>query len=146
MLLCWPTRLRRIERRGVGRHSAPVLLMVHITCQQFLTRLLWFCVFSVLKVSVLWQFFHMSPRCKSAELAGRKSVTLLLPMCGWGPRLLSLSPSACLPNSPVEATLILGNVSCWFIFYCCCCFVFVWEKIYIYIYKYIDIYHYRIMH
>lgn len=54
------------------------------------------------------------------------------------------SPSACLPGSPVEATIVLGDVTCWFVFCCCCCFLFGRKK---YIYnKYINLYHYRIMH
>lgn len=91
-------------------------------------------VFSVLKMSVLWSCFvcHLEGLSLPAEY-----LSPCCPITGLEtlppPPPTPPPPSACLLHSPVEATLILGNVSCWFDFFFYCHFVFVWENIYIYI-------------
>lgn len=116
-------------------------LSLHTLVNSSWQRLPWFCFQCSENVSVV-ELSPVSPR--RAELASRNqspccSITgLEAPPPPPSPTPL---PSACLLYSPVGTTLILGNVSCWFIFYV---ILFLFGRIYIY--KYIDIYHYRIMH
>lgn len=151
MSCCWPTRLpwrggeafqpshyRQQKRKS---HLCPCRRLSTVLDKDYPGS-----VFSVLKMSVLWNCLlchleglslpaeYQSPCCSITGLEAPPPPPSPTPL-----------PSACLLHSPVETTLILGNVSCWFIFYVIL-FLFGRIYIYIYIYKYIDIYHYRIMH
>lgn len=152
MLLCWINKAA-LNRRGGhssrcpvnGRRGNPASLPTRLSA--VLDKDYPGSVFSVLKMSVLWSCFvcHLEGLSLPAEYLS----PLLLHHRAGDPASPAPHtpppPSACLLHSPVEATLILGNVSCWFDFFFIV-ILFLFGRIYIYIYKYIDIYHYRIIH